>query len=148
MSSNTKPRKIIAVNKDTVNHTPKSLLKASKPKRVVITTYLDEQKDIRSFRVEGHAGYAVSGNDIVCAAISTLTICAVNGLEQYLSSPPQSEVKDGFLECTVPQLQSETDRLSARVILGTMMLGLEQIRMTYGSKYIDFEQRRWTPCYN
>ncbi len=123
-------------------------MRASKPNRVKVITYTDEQDAVRAFTVEGHSGFGESGRDIVCAAISILTINTVNGLEQYLSHPPVSKAKDGFLACTLPELESESDKLSARVILGTMLLGLEQIQGTYGSRYISFEQRRWTPCCN
>lgn len=102
--------------------------------------------DIRCFRVEGHAGYAERGEDIVCAAVSALTIAAVNGLEKYLAKMPLAKAGDGILECTLPALDSEQDRLIARSILGTMLLGLTQIRDNYGTRYISFEQGRWTPC--
>ncbi|HEX3015095.1 MAG TPA: ribosomal-processing cysteine protease Prp [Desulfobacteria bacterium] len=114
--------------------------------RVRITTFLDESQDIRQFIVEGHAGFAAAGEDIVCAAISALTISAVNGLEQFLSVKPVYQVEDGLLKCSLGDLASDEDRLVARSILGTMLLGLKQIHQTYGANYLMFEQRRWTPC--
>ncbi len=125
---------------------PSRNTRANPNRRVRVSTYLDEQNDIRSFRVEGHAGFGEYGKDIVCAAISVLADTAVNGLEQFLSIKPVYQAEDGFLECSLTQLESEQDRFAARVILGTMMLGLKQIRDVYGSKYIMIEQRRWTPC--
>jgi len=92
--------------------------------------------------VEGHAGFAEAGQDIVCAAISVLTGTAVNGLERYLSFQPNYKAGDGFLECDLALLESEQDRLIAEAILGTMLLGLQQIQKEYGSRYIKFEQRR------
>lgn len=110
--------------------------------KVKVTTLTDEQNDIRYFKVEGHAGYAEAGKDIVCSAISMLTISAVNGLEKYLAEPPVYKAAEGFLECVINSLNTEQDRLMARAILGTMLLGLKQI----DSRYIMFEQGRWTPC--
>lgn len=43
------------------------------------------------FRVEGHAGYAERGKDIVCASVSALTITTQNALGELTDSP----VKDG-----------------------------------------------------
>lgn len=39
------------------------------------TFHMNEKEDILAFKVEGgHAGYAPSGRDIVCAAVSSLVI--------------------------------------------------------------------------
>ncbi|MDA8440915.1 MAG: ribosomal-processing cysteine protease Prp [Peptococcaceae bacterium] len=113
---------------------------------VKVITYLDERSEIRAFQVEGHAGFARAGEDIVCAAISALTISAVNGLEAYLSEKPDSDETDGKLVCRLPGELAPESQLIAKVILGTMLLGLKEIRSSYGSRYISFEQRRWTPC--
>ncbi len=102
--------------------------------------------DIRFFRVEGHAGFAQAGQDIVCAGVSALTVSAVNGLEKYLSVPPVYRAEDGFLECTLKRLTTDQDRLMARAILGAMLQGLEGIRESHASRFVMFEQRRWTPC--
>lgn len=41
------------------------------------------------FRVEGHAGYAEVGKDIVCSAVSTLTVTLENALGQLLDATIQ-----------------------------------------------------------
>lgn len=35
---------------------------------------------INSIKISGHAGYDVSGKDIVCAAVSSITITTINAL--------------------------------------------------------------------
>lgn len=40
-------------------------------------------------RVEGHAGYAEVGKDIVCSAVSTLTVTLENALGQLLDATIQ-----------------------------------------------------------
>lgn len=47
------------------------------------TFYLSEGM-IGSFRIKGHSGYAGSGEDIVCAAISSTVWMTVNALENIL----------------------------------------------------------------
>ena len=44
---------------------------------VIIKDSLGEYKEIR---IDGHAGYAESGQDIICAAVSVLAQNAVNPL--------------------------------------------------------------------
>lgn len=113
---------------------------------VAVITFSDEQGYVRAFQVQGHAGFADVGQDIVCAAISALTVSAVNGLERYLSAPPIYSENDGYLACTLPEGLPNEEMRIAEAILGTMLLGLHEIGQSYGSKYITFEQRRWTPC--
>jgi uncharacterized protein len=112
-----------------------------------LNLWLDESQRIRKFELSGHAGYAESGLDIVCAAVSALSISAVNGLEYFLPVKPEVEVKDpeGFLSCSLPDLEPQTLE-QAQWILRTMVLGIESIQQSYGEKYVKINRRRWTPC--
>lgn len=109
--------------------------------------WLDEDQRIRKFELSGHAGYAENGQDIVCAAISALSISAANGLELFLPQKPEVQVRDsdGYLTCSLPELDLQTLE-QAQWILKTMVLGIEKIRQSYGQKYVKMTQRRWTPC--
>lgn len=107
--------------------------------------WADEKERIHAFELTGHAGYADSGQDIVCAGISALGIAACNGLEHFLSTPPKVQEADGYLACKligIPEQELE----KAQWILQTMVLGIEQIHLTYGQDYIFIDRRRWTPC--
>ena len=44
---------------------------------------LKEKGHYKSFHIQGHAGYADAGEDIVCAAISALTINCINSIETF-----------------------------------------------------------------
>ena len=48
-----------------------------------ITIFRDQNKDCIGFEMKGHAGYAESGSDIVCAAISILAINTQNSVEKF-----------------------------------------------------------------
>ncbi|NMA69668.1 MAG: ribosomal-processing cysteine protease Prp [Desulfitobacterium sp.] len=114
---------------------------------IILELWLDESQRIRKFVLHGHAGYAEYGRDIVCAAISALSISAVNGLEYFLPMKPEVEVEDpeGYLCCTLPELEPRTLE-QAQWILKTMVLGMESIQETYGEEYVRIKRRRWTPC--
>ncbi|MEL1133953.1 ribosomal-processing cysteine protease Prp [Desulfitobacterium sp. THU1] len=118
-----------------------------KHKGIILNLWLDDSQQIHKFELSGHAGYAEYGLDVVCAAVSALGISAVNGLEHYLPNKPEVEVDDlqGFLSCTLPELEPVTLE-HAQWILGTMVLGIEGIRQSYGSEYVKINRRRWTPC--
>ena len=42
-----------------------------------------KNRQYRGFLCEGHAGYAQEGYDIICSAVSVLTVNAVNSIEQF-----------------------------------------------------------------
>ena len=49
-----------------------------------ITIYKSDKGSYKGFTCKGHAGSAMSGKDIVCAAISILVINTVNSLEELV----------------------------------------------------------------
>ena len=48
-----------------------------------VTIYKNEFDECVGFRAYGHAGYDDEGYDIVCAAISVLTINTMNAIEAF-----------------------------------------------------------------
>ncbi len=101
----------------------------------------DDQDDIRSFRVEGHSGYADHGQDIVCAGISAIAQTALMGLLHYLSREPEWKREAGVLTCSLAAELGDEDRLRAQIILGTMEIGLREIQQEY-SDFIELKVRR------
>ena len=75
---------------------------------ICVTVVQTKDKQIRAFQVAGHAGYAESGQDIVCSAVSALTITTINSLEAFTSQSfdVDQDEEDGvitvnFLENTI-----------------------------------------------
>lgn len=77
----------------------------------------------RGFEVSGHAGYAEQGEDIICAAVSVLTINAVNSIESLAGDVVEAEERDGYLHCSFPEGLSQAGVL----LLESMLLGLRQV---------------------
>ena len=58
-----------------------------------ITFFKNSEKEITGFYSAGHAGYAESGSDIICSAISVLTINTINSVSYtHLTLPTKLEV--------------------------------------------------------
>lgn len=59
-----------------------------------------QNKSIIGFECSGHTGYDVEGSDIVCAAISTLTLTCILGLEkvQKQNVDVRRDDKKGYLK--------------------------------------------------
>ena len=86
---------------------------------------------IVGFSAKGHTGYADSGEDIVCAAVSALTQTAYLGLVQYVSTDTEVSQKDGALRVKLPKELDPDQRDRAELILGTMLLGLGSVEENY-----------------
>ena len=84
------------------------------------------------FTVSGHAEYGEEGQDIVCAAVSVLTLNTLNSIEAFTEDLFSGEEKDGFLSCSFPEELSE----KALLLMDSMVLGLTDIQRNYGKPYI------------
>lgn len=82
----------------------------------------------------GHAGFAKSGSDIVCASVSVLVINTINTLKELAGESFETTVneEDGFIRCdfTTPLQERSV------FLLDAMVFGLENIQKEYGRKYI------------
>lgn len=106
---------------------------------IKISIYQNEESKIIGFRSEGHAGFANSGQDIVCAAVSALIINTVNSIEQFTSDTfdYQENEKKGMIEFKIVSSLSNESSL----LLNSLFLGLQGISEDYGQKYIKFVQQ-------
>lgn len=84
--------------------------------------------------MQGHAGYAESGSDIVCAAASVLAQNAVNSIEQFTEDTFTVEINEnsGELYFRIDAGYSDETEL----LLNSLILGLQGIEEEY-MEYID-----------
>ncbi len=86
--------------------------------------------EILGFRTEGHAGYAESGSDIVCASISILVINTINTIDLYCDCTYTTDVneKAGLIEFKLsPFVKDLKVSNEVRVLLNGLELGLCQV---------------------
>lgn len=86
------------------------------------------------FTCTGHAGYADSGYDIVCSAVSVLVINTINAMECFADEKMEviTGEEDGVIDVTFIDPVNEKTKL----LMDTMVLGLESIEQQYGKKYL------------
>jgi len=91
---------------------------------------------ITGFSVSGHSGYAESGSDIVCAAISAVVTMAEATINEVCGANAKVRVKeeDARITLTLPTSCDEEDAIQA--VLAGMMLTLCSMRDDY-SDYIE-----------
>jgi len=89
---------------------------------------------------DGHTDYGVSGEDIVCSALSSIVQTAVLGLLMVASvniNLVRNEEK-GFLSFEMPKDITEQQKHDAKVILDTMICGVVDLREGF-SDFIELE---------
>ena len=81
---------------------------------ITVTICQSSEGEITGFSIQGHAGYAERGSDIVCAAVSVLAQNTVNSIEQF--------TQDSFS--------------ASKLLLDSLILGLQGIEEEY-MDYLD-----------
>ena len=88
-------------------------------------TIFKQQGLYKGFEVSGHSGYADAGEDIVCAAISALTINCINSIEtftndEFLLDTDEEAVLIRLIFSYKPGSKSE-------LLIDSLALGLREI---------------------
>ena len=105
-----------------------------------ITITKSSEDVFRSIECKGHAGYADYGNDIVCAAISAMTINTINSIDRLTDDDIdvyQDEDK-GIIRFKFNQSPSR----DADLLLRSFELGVTSILKQYGKKFLNIKFRR------
>lgn len=87
-----------------------------------------------SLMVKGHAGYALSGQDIVCAAISTLVQVFIASVEQLTTDNLKCDISAGN---AVIRYRNLTE--SAHILLDSFFIGIRAVADEYPD-YVKIEQ--------
>ena len=82
----------------------------------------------------GHAEYAEAGSDIICASVSVLGINTINAIEKFTDDDITVNVDEnsGLLSASF----GDTVSSESKLLVDTMILGLEDIVESYGDTYI------------
>ena len=107
---------------------------------IFVKIFRNRLGEILGFRLTGHSGYAEEGSDIVCSAVSILTINTVNSIELFTSQGflcDADEKNGGYLSFGLSDKGNMEQ--SAQLLLKTMVNGLRDIEKEYGS-YISIDE--------
>ena len=84
--------------------------------------------------LSGHAGYAESGRDIVCAAVSALVLNMANSVEAFTEDGFEGEMDEqtgGFSFHFTAEISPES-----QLLMNSLILGLRNIEKAYGERHI------------
>jgi len=109
---------------------------------MISVNFLTINNEINEITVSGHADFADSGEDIICAAVSVLTISVLNGLTEIVGRKDLCEsVKDGYTHFTIPKTSNELQRIKTDILIATYQLGIQGIKEAYGD-YIQINKEK------
>ncbi len=94
---------------------------------MVTATVVKDPSGYVAFECRGHAGFAPKGRDIVCSAISTLTINAANSIMTLTDTKINVGENDGFLSWTFENGCDER----AHLLMDSLLIGLRSVEEEY-----------------
>ncbi|MGN0542354.1 MAG: ribosomal-processing cysteine protease Prp [Acutalibacteraceae bacterium] len=67
-------------------------------------------RQLKGFEISGHALFAESGKDIICAAVSSAAYMAANTVTEIIRADAKAQAEDGAMVLTLnePNTQAET----------------------------------------
>ena len=93
--------------------------------------FFTEDDRITGFSVAGHSGYAESGADIVCAAISAVVTMAEATINDVLGAKAKVRVKDEDARITLTLPVSCDEEETVQAVLSGLLLTLVNLREQY-----------------
>ncbi|WCN38570.1 ribosomal-processing cysteine protease Prp [Aneurinibacillus uraniidurans] len=110
----------------------------------MITVQVKRRADesIYEIKIRGHAGSAEHGQDLVCAAVSAISLGSVNAVEMVLSIElPAKLGKSGFLHLKVPDEYEPEVAEKVQLLLEGMIASLRAVEMSNGA-YVRIQDTR------
>lgn len=93
---------------------------------MICATFLKRNGNLCGFSVKGHSGSALSGHDIVCAAVSSAVYMAANTITEVCGCAADIREEDGHLTLKIVK-----DEANAQMILQGLKLHLEVLAEQY-----------------
>ena len=91
-----------------------------------ILLYRSNKGELAGFKVSGHTGFAKAGEDIVCSAVSFMSITCSNALESVAGTKPQLIQKDALLDIRVAEPNEK-----AITIFKVFEQGMKDLKASY-----------------
>ena len=123
-----------------------SILGAAKPNEIYFTGGGSESDNwalkaaAEAFKSKGHAGFADSGYDIICAGVSALVINFINSAEElcHAEYSLDTDEETGMIDYRLDKPATG----DVALLMDSMILGLKGIQRDYGNEYIilDFKE--------
>lgn len=101
---------------------------------IQVTIFRNQNGQYTGFDCLGHAGFAESGEDIVCAGVSSLVINTINSISCFTDEKFSTDTDEDTGMISVA-FQSPCGH-DAELLIKSLVLGLQGIQNNYGVEYI------------
>ncbi len=101
---------------------------------VKVTVYQNSDQEFTGFDTYDHAGFDDDGHDIVCAAVSVLTINCINSIEVLAGAPAETDQSEE--DAMIRFRLTGAPTAETQLLLASYVLGLQSIEENYGN-YLD-----------
>ncbi len=103
------------------------------------------QFGVSEVTISGHAHAGKHGQDIVCSAVSAVSLGTLNGIQPLLGFVPDVELAEkggGFIKWRVQELADERLHEQQQLLAESMIITLVGIAHRYG-KYVVVHDTKW-----
>ena len=97
--------------------------------------FLIGNKQLTGFEIKGHAMFAESGSDVVCAAVSSAAFMAANTITEIIGAKADASADDGMMCVTLSQSDEQIETVLRGLELHLTELSKqfpENIKIIYG----------------
>src|SRR5690625_3892858 len=109
---------------------------------VVVKRANTDNRSIREVSISGHALYGDHGQDIVCAAVSAVSINLINAVEVIVGVPLDTQQEDGLIVCVVPASVAPKVAERVQLLMETLVFSLKSIAEEYPT-FVTITDRKW-----
>lgn len=101
---------------------------------MIKATFYKKDDNYTRFVIDGHAGYADAGKDIVCSAVTALSFNCINSIEKLTEAKfSVKNKKSGKLEF---EFNKEGSTAESQLFIKSLVLGLTEVYSEYGDTYL------------
>lgn len=86
---------------------------------------------ITGITVDGHAGYAETGKDIICSAVSILVQNLIRSIEGLTEDNIQYQIMPGHININYKNLSEQ-----GKLLVDSFFIGISDIIRAYGKEYV------------
>jgi len=112
---------------------------------ITVKVQRNEQNEIEAITVSGHACAGKHGSDIVCSAVSAVSMGTINAADLLLNSNPDVQLAEkdgGFLKWNVHPADDRLVSEKQQLLAESMVVSLLMIAESYG-QYVTVYDTKW-----
>ena len=94
---------------------------------MIRVTFCEQNGSLTGFELRGHSGFAATGRDIVCAAVTSAALMTANTVTDVLHLPAKAEATDALIRLQVKLEQAA----QIQTLLQGFLLHIKELAKVY-----------------